>query len=148
MRGQLSTEILILVGLVLVLLVPLLLYAYTKASSSNEDLAVQKAEFAVQRLASLSDSVGYLGGEAAIIDEIEVPSYIKSLYISSNGRDIVMEMDSSAGTKQIVQSTNFDLTSFGLDRIKKAGTYFIEARALSNFSSTSPGAAQVMLTLK
>ena len=142
-RGQMSTEILILVGMALFLLLPVLLYAYGRANVSGEDLSTQKAEFAAHRLASLADSVGYLGGASAVIDEIEIPPYVNSVTV--NGRDIVIDMDSASGKKQIVAGSAFNLSSSGFERITKSGTYFIEVRALS---TTSSGGAQVGLSLK
>ncbi len=142
-RGQISTEVLIIIGILLLLLIPLLLYAYSKAGIASEDLAVQKAEFAAQRLASLSDSVGYLGGAAAVIDEIEIPPYVKSVKV--NGYDIVIEMDSTAGKKEIVKSSEFLIKEIGFENITKAGTYFIEVKALSNYTQ---GAEQVQMSLK
>ena len=142
-RGQMSVEVLVLVGMALFLLLPVLLYAYGRANISGEDLSVQKAEFAAHRLASLADSVGYLGGAAAVIDEIEIPPYVKS--VSVDGRDIIIEMDSSGGKKQIVAGSAFKLESGGFDRITKSGTYFIEVRALS---TTGQGGAQVEMTLR
>jgi len=141
-RAQASTEILILVGLALFLLLPVLIYAYGKVNVSGEDLAVQKAEFAAHRLASLCDSVGYLGGGAAIVDEIEVPPYVRN--VSVNGRDIIFEMDSTAGRKQIVAGTAFELEGAGLGNVKKAGTYFIKVSALP---VARTGKAQVELRL-
>lgn len=156
MRGQISTEILILIGLVLVLLVPLLIYAYGKANTATNDLNVQKGEFDVQRLASLSDSVGYLGGGAAITDEIEVPSNIISLYVDPvNPHDIVMNLTSQTGSMQVVQTSVFAITTppstseESLSKISTAGTYLIEVRALSNFTNaTSPDTPQVEMSLK
>ena len=142
-RGQMSTEILILVGMALFLLLPVLLYAYGRANVSGEDLSTQKAEFAAHRLASLADSVGYLGGASAVIDEIEIPPYVNSVNVS--GRDIIVNMDSASGKKQIVAGSAFNLSSSGFERITKSGTYFIEVRALS---TTSSGGAQVGLSLK
>jgi len=137
-----STEILILVGMALLLLMPVLLYAYGRANVSGEDLAVQKAEFAAHRLATLCDSVGYLGGGAKVIDEIEIPPYVKSVKVS--GRDIVIEMDSGNGKKQIVAGSSFVLNETGFSRITKSGTYFIEVSALSAVRA-NPAAAQVGL---
>ena len=142
-RGQMSTEILILVGMALFLLLPVLLYAYGRANVSGEDLSTQKAEFAAHRLASLADSVGYLGGASAVIDEIEIPPYVNSVTV--NGRDIVIDMDSASGKKQIVAGSAFNLNQTGFERITKSGTYFIEVRALS---ITNAGGAQVGLSLK
>ena len=144
-RAQASTEILVLVGVALFLLLPVLLYAYGRANVSNEDLSVQKAEFAAHRLATLADSVGYLGGGAKIVDEIEVPPYVKNVSVS--GRDIVFEIDSSNGKKQVVAGTSFVLEQANFSRITQSGTYFIEVDALS-VSRTNPSAPQVRLSVQ
>ncbi len=144
-RGQMSTEIYILVGMALFLLLPVLLYAYGRANVSSEDLAVQKAEFAAHRLASLADSVGYLGGGAKVIDEIEIPPFVKSVGV--NGQDVVIEMDTAGGKKQIVAGSSFVLNETGFDRITKSGTYFIEVSALS-VTRAAPNGAQVGLSVK
>ena len=143
-KGQVSTEILMLVGLLLLLLLPLLMYAYGRAGVTGEDMAVQRAEFVVQRLASSVDSAGYLGGAAGVVEEIEIPANFKNLTVS--GRDIVITIDSSAGKKQIVKSTAFKIRSLGLANITKPGTYFIEITALSDFTNAT--AEQVQMELK
>ena len=144
-RGQMSIEILILVGMALFLLMPVLLYAYGRANVSGEDLSIQKAEFAAHRLASLADSVGYLGGGAKVIDEIEIPPYVKSVTVQ--GRDIVVEIDSAGGKKQIVAGSSFVLSGTGFSRITKSGTYFIEVGALS-ITRASPNDPQVGLSVQ
>jgi len=146
-KGQVSTEMLALVGLMLFLLLPLLLYAYGKSNSTNEDISVQKAEFAAQRLSSAADSVGYLGGKAGVVEEIEIPPNVKSITLGANKHDIVIEIDSSSGKKQIVKSSAFEIRASGFDRIKKAGTYFFEIIALSNYAGTGP-TEQVGITVK
>jgi hypothetical protein len=138
-----SVEILVLVGMALFLLIPVMLYAYGRANVSGEDLSTQKAEFAAHRLATLADSVGYLGGASAVIDEIEIPPYVKN--VSVRGRDVIVELDSAGGKKQIVAGSAFLLNQSGFERIVKSGTYFIEVRALS---TTNAGGAQVGLSLK
>lgn len=145
MHGQVSTEILLLMGLMLALLIPLIMYAFGRANAAQEDFATQRAEFAAQRLARLADSVGYLGGAAAVVDQVDVPPHVKSIRIGGSGHDIVFEMDSTAGRKQIVQTTSFQIHSVGFERITKEGSYFVEVRALSNFTS---GADQVGMTVK
>jgi len=132
-RGQLSTELLIIIGLMLLLLVPLLYYAYNRANIAKEDIGIQKAEFAAERLARLADSVGYLGGASMIIDEIEIPPGVKSVSISGNKHDIVFEMDTSTGTKQIVKSSAFSIRDAGVGTIKREGSYQVKIQALSDF---------------
>ena len=143
-RGQASTEILALIGMFLMLLIPLLLYAYGRANTTSEDLSVQKAEFAASRLATAADSVGYLGGEAAVVEEIEIPANVNSLRV--NRTDIIFDLDVTGGKKQIVKSSAFTLKAEGLDRIKRSGTYYFEIAAVSNYSTTS--AEQVVLRVR
>lgn len=128
-KGQVSTEVLILIGLMLLLLLPLLVYAFNRSGAAKDDLTMQKSEFAAQRLARLSDSVGYLGGAAAIVDEVEIPANVKNITI--NGRDIIFEIDSPTGRLQIVKSSSFGLRGVGLDRVVKEGTYWFEVSAIS-----------------
>jgi hypothetical protein len=127
----------------LALMLPLLLFAYSKVNTTKDDLAVQKAEFAATRLASLANSVGYLGGNASIIEEIEMPQNIRSVKINGN-RDIVIELGSAGGVKQIVKTPDFNLTGIGIDTITAPGTYYIEVRADSVDESTQ----SVVLSLK
>lgn len=127
-RGQVSTEILILIGMMLLLLLPLLAYAFNRAGVAREDLSVQKAEFAAHRLSQLADSVGYIGGASAIVDEIEIPPNVRGLSVS--GRDIIFEIQSSSGRQQIVKPSSFTISGLGLDKVKKEGTYWFEVSAL------------------
>lgn len=149
--GQISTEMLMIIGLMLLLLVPLLFYAYNRTNIAKEDISVQKAEFAAERLARLSDSIGYMGGASAIVDEIEIPPNVRSVSIQGagtlgRGHDIVFDMDSSTGTKQIVKSSSFVITSSGLEKITRSGgTYWVEISALP---LDDPSGAQVRMELK
>ena len=143
-RGQISTEILILIGLMLALLVPLIIYAYGRASTAQDDFATQKAEFAAQRLADLADSVGYLGGNASIVDQVDVPTGVKSVSIDTSGHDIIFDMNSPEGEKEIVKSSAFNITSPNIGRLGSGGTYFVRVRALSNFT----GGAQIEMTVQ
>jgi hypothetical protein len=142
-RAQVSTEVLILVGLMLTLLIPLLVYSYGRANTARDDMAVQKAEFAVQRLASLSDSVGYIGGSAAIVEEIEMPPGARALRVE--GHDVIIELGSPLGARHIVQSSAFTLASSGLGNITTSGTYFIEVASVYD---SEAGAQRVRLALK
>ncbi len=145
-KGQVSTEMLALVGLMMLLLLPLLFYAHGRSNTAGEDIAVQKAEFAVQRLASAADSVGYLGGAAGVVEEIEIPANVKSIALGPNGHDIVLEVDSSSGKKQLVKSSAFIINPVGFEKIGKEGTYFFEVRALSDYGIGTT--AQVRITVK
>lgn len=143
-HGQASTEVLLLIGLMLALLVPLIIYAYGRAGVAQDSFATQKAEFAAQRLAGLADSVGYLGGNASIVDQVDVPSGVKSVELKGNGHDIVFRMNSPAGEKDIVKSSAFNITSKNIGMLSSGGTYFVRVRALSSFG----GGPQIEMTVQ
>ncbi len=142
--GQVSTEILVLIGMMLLLLLPLFYYAYSRSNVAREDIAVQKVDFAAQRLKNMADSVGYLGGASALVDEIEIPTNVRTFGVS--GHDIVFEIDSSTGKKQIVKSSAFEINASGsLAALAKPGTYFVQVSAVSDYSGNS---GQVRMELK
>jgi len=143
-KGQASTEILVLIGMFLLLLLPLLFYAYSRTNITNEDLSVQKAEFAASRLATAADSVGYLGGEAAVVEEIETPPNLN--WVEIHGSDIIFDMQSSSGKKQVVKSSAFNISAQGLEKMSAQGTYFVEIAAISDYARRNT--AQVSMTLK
>ena len=61
MKGQLSIELIVIIGLVLVIFIPLLVMVYYKSNEANEEIALHQAELSVFRLAYLANSVGSLG---------------------------------------------------------------------------------------
>jgi predicted permease len=132
-KGQPSTEILIIIGFFLLILIPLIFYAFSRKNLAEDDLATQKAEIAAQRLASSINSIGYLGGGSAIIQEIELPESFKQINV--NGKDVVIKINSAIGEKQIVRSTFFNLSG-DLSNITKGGRYRIEISSEGNFSKS------------
>ena len=144
-RGQVSTELLIIIGLLLLLLVPLLFYAYNRTNIAKEDIGVQKAEFAAQRMARLADAIGYMGGESRIVDEIQIPPHVTSISVRGNGHDIVFTMDSTTGTKEIVKSSAFKILLVGFDRGIREGNYWVDIQALSE---PGPNDETVMMSLQ
>ncbi|MCX6772770.1 MAG: hypothetical protein NTV88_03290 [Candidatus Micrarchaeota archaeon] len=146
-RGQVSTELLIIIGMMLLLLVPLLYYSYSRANVVKEDAGIQKAEFAVQRMARLADSIGYMGGASEILDEIQLPQYVKSISVDEKtGHDIIIEMDSTTGIKQIVKSSAFKIKAVGFDNRKlQEGSYWVDIKAISDPANPD---YQILMTLQ
>lgn len=143
-RGQVSTELLIIIGILLLLLVPLLYYGYSRAGIAREDIGVQKADFAAERMARLADSVGYLGGASEIVDEVQMPQYLDNVTIGPNGHDIVISMETASGLKQVVRSSAFNITAVNFGRLAGEGDYWLDFKALSDTNSSS----QVMITVQ
>lgn len=135
MKGQISTEVLLIIGVMLLLLAPLLLYAFGRINVSNEDISVQKAEFAAHRLITAADAVGYLGGSAGIVEEIEVPANVVEVKVSGSN-DLVFVVDTSSGKRDIVKSSSFRLDSDNLGDMDRAGTYFVKITSIDGAAGT------------
>lgn len=105
MKGQVSTELLVIVGLILVVFIPLLVMVYFKSEEANQQIASYEAELAVSRLAYLANAVGSLGTNTSIYMDVYLPDDMASLTTSrvGNGGEIVMLMHTDQGNMEIVQ---------------------------------------------
>jgi hypothetical protein len=56
MKGQVSTELLVIVALVLLIFIPLLVLVYMKANEASQQIGSYQAELAISRVASLANS--------------------------------------------------------------------------------------------
>lgn len=105
MKGQVSTELLVIVALVLLVFIPLLVLVYFKASEANQQIASYQAELAVFRVASLANSVGSLGTNTSVSTDVFIPPNTESLIVSRSGRggEITLTISSPQGSTEIVE---------------------------------------------
>lgn len=115
MKGQVSTELLVIVALVLLIFIPLLVLVYVKASEANQQIASYQAELAVTRIASLANSVGSLGTDTTVMTDIYVPPNTRSLQTVQSGRggEIVLTMDTPEGPKDSAEIIKYPLANPG-----------------------------------
>ncbi len=108
-RGQVSTELLVIVGLVLLVFIPLLVLVYFKATETNEQIAALQAEMVVFRLAHLSNSVGSLGTNSTIYTDVYIPQNLINLSISTVGRggEISLKLLTTEGETEIVEVVKY-----------------------------------------
>lgn len=85
MKAQVSTELLIIVGLVLILFIPILITIYMKASETNERLTSFQSTVAQARLVHSINSIGHLGQDAYILAEVYLPPGVQSVTFTSAG---------------------------------------------------------------
>ncbi len=100
MKGQISTELLIIVALILLIFIPLLWLVYVKAGEASSQIAAYQAELTVNRIASLANSVSNLGTETAVTTEVYLPKNTKELAIRKIGGDaaeITLTIETGAG---------------------------------------------------
>jgi len=112
MKGQVSTELLVIVALVLLIFIPLLVLVYFKANDANQQIASYQSELAVFRLAYLANSVGSLGTNTTMYTDIYIPKNAKSLTATSlggRGGEIVMVVDTPQGPTEVVEIVRYPI---------------------------------------
>lgn len=138
-RGQASSEFLLVLALIAAAILPLLLILAWNSRASPEQLSVGIATSSASRLAAAVNSVGSLGPGAALRTQIVLP---RVLSVSAQGREIVIDLNTSYGPVALVQPTRFNISSSGFERINREGTYIIDVRGPGG-----PDAQNVTLTL-
>lgn len=135
MKGQVSTELLVVVGFILLLFIPLMFVLYIKLGDVTTDLSVLQAHFSVIRIASLVNAIGYMGDGSAIITEIYLPTNVVELQFHSfgegaGGGEVVLTHFAHGGESSISAPTSFpieqeDLPEGGIE-INQPGRYRLE----------------------
>ena len=112
MKGQVSTELLIIVALVLLIFIPLLVLVYFKANDANQQIASYQAELAVSRISSLANSVGSLGTNTSVVTDVYIPPNTVSLKTAQSGRggEIDLTVATPQGNSEIVEVVAYPLS--------------------------------------
>jgi len=144
MKGQVSTELLVIVALVLLIFIPLLVLVYFKANDANQQIASYQAELAVFRLAYLSNSVGSLGTNTTVFTDIYVPKDIETFNVSAtgNGGEIQMTVDTPQGPSQIVEIVRYPVESSTLADQTMAGLW-MRVQITSVYNSNGPSKIKI-----
>jgi len=117
-KAQISTEYLIIMGMVLIIVIPLFYYA---VSESNVNIKSHNAEDTVNTLARAADSVYSIGPGTRKYVWINVPVGVEGY--SLDNKSVLMKLSMPGGTSDIHLSTKADLAgiipvSKGKHRIK------------------------------
>lgn len=115
MRGQVSTELLVIVALVLLIFIPLLVLVYFKANEASQQIATYQAELAVSRVASLANSVGSLGTNTSVITDVYIPAntvYLRTVQ-SGRGSEIVLRLTTPEGEKDTPDVIKYPVSNPG-----------------------------------
>jgi uncharacterized protein (UPF0333 family) len=127
-RGQASAELLFAIAIMLLMVMPVLFNAYFNIGQQEEKLSLSVASASAARIANLADSVGYLGGNASIIAEIDVPRGTEEVKTQNN--EIVFKMQTSSGPVDIVRASRFRIIQTTLvEKNDAKGIYRIEIAA-------------------
>jgi hypothetical protein len=126
MKGQVSTELLIIVALVLLIFIPLLVLVYLKAGEANQQIASYQAELAVNRLASLANSVGSLGTNSSVVTDVYVPPNTVYLKTEQSGRagQLVLRLKTPQGEQDSPAIIKYPISDPGtLAEATSSGTW-------------------------
>jgi len=134
MKAQVSTELLVIVALVLLVFIPLLVMVYLKAGEANQEIASYQAELAVSRVASLANSVGSLGTNTSVTTDVYLPPNTVSLAAKNTGlgSEIILTVKTAQGQNEIVEVVKYPVlgapimsagTAGGWVRIKITSVY-------------------------
>ncbi len=109
-KGQVSIELLAIVGFIMLLFIPLILFMHYKTNEMNVNMASSQSFFISSKLASIANSVGSMGDGSALKVEFILPAQVKTLYFGKlgNGGEVMFVMNDGS---QISQITRFPFNS-------------------------------------
>jgi hypothetical protein len=107
MKGQVSNELLVVVGFILLLLIPLLYMMYFRMDTIRADLSVLQVHFSVARLAFLVNAIGYMGDGSAMIAELYIPDNVDSVVLEGN--EVVFSLREHGVENDVVGPTAFSM---------------------------------------
>lgn len=124
MKGQVSNELLVVVGFILLLFIPLMFVMYLKLGDANTDLSLLQMHFSAARIAYLVNAIGYMGDGSAMITEVYVPENIKE--VSFRGNEIVFTASVRGQDNDVAQPTSFTIYAASREKITSPGRYRLE----------------------
>lgn len=114
MKGQVSVELLVVVGFIVLLFIPLLLFVYYKAGELNRGIQMLQGRLLSSKLAFIANSLGYLGDGSSLKAEFLLPDQVSKLEFKdyaesgSTGGEVLITLQDGS---QVSQVTQFPLSS-------------------------------------
>lgn len=134
MKGQASSEFLVIIAALTLMMLPVLVIMNLNVQYSQERMALSKATFSAARLAAAADSVGAMGLGAKLYTTVELPA---TESIDVQGHAIAIRLRTSYGPVVIVQASRFNLNATGIERASSPGTYTFEVTGPDRVSPAS-----------
>ncbi len=139
-RGQSSLELLITLSFGLIILLPIVVFAFIQISTASSTLSSTNAQAAASKLASVAAAIGTQGYPAKQLVLINVPEGVDNIYVGTTsdgiGHEIVFTVSTSAGLSSVVAYTPVNVTGY-LSNIAQIGTYLVNVSA-QNSCPTNP----------
>lgn len=109
-KGQISTELLVIIIFIIMLFIPAIIYVYYKTTELNENVESLKAKLFSSKLAYTANSLGFMGEGNALKVEFTLPPSVRSLEFKDWGQGGEVLITLNDGT-QLSQFTKFPLKS-------------------------------------
>ncbi len=119
-KGQMSFELLIVVGFVLVLFIPILFFSYNQARSSAKGAGLTFIDNYADALVKGADLVYYSGEGSYIKLYVNVPKDIRNINVTSLNEGSVLVI--STGESQITKYTKAPLRVSNIEKLKREGS--------------------------
>lgn len=125
-RGQASTEYLIIIGFVALVLIPLLVIFYKQGSATKDQINTSEIDQIAKKIIDAVDSVYYLGEPSKTTLRVYMPENVEE--ISFNGRELRFRVNTANGITDI---TSVAVTSMmgSVDSSQGIKSIIIEARS-------------------
>lgn len=123
MRGQVSVEFLLIIGILSIAIIPILSAMSLASQDSPDRLSISKATFSAARIASSAQAIGNLGPGSKIRAQVEMPP-VQSVKIKGN--ELALDVITTYGNVVILQQTDFKMKALGFEKIGAPGTYIID----------------------
>ncbi|VVB98573.1 Uncharacterised protein [uncultured archaeon] len=112
MKGQVSTELLVIVGFVVLLFIPMVLFVYYKTGELNNGIEGMQSKLIASKLGFIANALGSMGDNNALKVEFTLPERVRSLefrkWTPGEGGEVLITLND--GT-QISQVTAFPFES-------------------------------------
>lgn len=131
-KSQISVEYVMLVGFLMVIIIPLIIFYYNYSLETNDKLIAQQINHISKRIVDAADSVYYLGKPSQTIIKAYIPQNVKEALIQNN--EIVYKINTKLGISEIVQISKVNLTG---TLPTSQGIHHITIKAFENYVQIS-----------
>ena len=137
-KGQVSTELLVVIGFVVLLFIPLIMLVYYKTSELNRDIDGMQSRLLTSKLAFIANSLGYMGSGNALKSEFTLPDRVRTLEfrpLGAGGGEVLITLSDGSQVSQVT-SFPFDSpakysggNSYKLEFFSNGGVIYVKSSA-------------------
>ncbi|MEM3422187.1 MAG: hypothetical protein QXF35_00275 [Candidatus Bilamarchaeaceae archaeon] len=147
MKGQVSTELMVIIAVIFVIFIPLLVFVYTKADEAQREMAAYQAQIATFRTAYLINSVGSLGANTIVYSDVYIPGGTKYFRVKNVGgaAEVQLKAVTPSGEKDFAEVVKYHVISTGDGTLVKEPSYGWTRLKISNIYDSQTNTAVVKI---